>query len=509
MSNNGYFDLSTIFDIQKNHVVDLSNSYPHTDNASNIVSHVNELQNKLNSLSAQYDNANTASGAVLTEQRDMMDIVNTEHQRLLDKQAIIDEAQAEQERKALLNTTYRKKYAQYSKMTIVFCITLFGIILLTLASRYFTIFPQSLYSFLTACLIAIGIIYILVLYADLSVRDNINYDEIVIPPPKLDASGNLIGAGNATPSMWDALNKCKGSECCSPGTKWDADLRLCVSELGVKSQTPAAQTPAAQTPAAQTPAAQTPAAQTPAAQTPAAQTPAAQTPAAQTPAAQTPAAQTPAAQTPTATTPTSTSVMKSCDVLKTSLFKEYIETFNDENKLYTLMLPSYKTSNKTEEECKRDAIAMTNEYKNSGIAGFISKCNAASVNSLNATEEETYKKEICKILNNDIFKNYIKYFSDNLDGLITSECEGQKATSAQCDQAKDNVKSEISIIKKFTSKCNTDNFTTMHAAANYGEFYGKSILSGNITNNSKNYWMGSPSNVKPNMDKRFNDFVKI
>jgi hypothetical protein len=439
------------------------------------VSHVNELQNKLNSLSAQYDNANTASGAVLTEQRDMINIVNTEHQRLLDKQAIIDEAQAEQERKALLNTTYRKKYAQYSKMTIVFCITLFGIILLTLASRYFTIFPQSLYSFLTACLIAIGIIYILVLYADLSVRDNINYDEIVIPPPKLDASGNLIGAGNATPSMWDALNKCKGSECCSPGTKWDADLRLCVSELGVKSQTPAAQTPAAQTPAAPTPAAPTPAAPTPA----------------------------------PAPAPTVTSAMKSCDVLKTTLFKEYIKIFSDENKLYTLMLPIYKTSNKTEEECKKDAIAMSNEYKNSGISGFISKCNTDSVNSLNATEEETYKKELCKILNNDIFKNYIKDLSDNLDGLITPECEGQKITSVQCNKAKDIVKAEIIIIKNFTSRCNTDNFTTMHAAANYGEYYGKSILSGNINNNSKNYWMGSASNVKPNVDQRFNDFVKI
>lgn len=186
--------------------------------------------------------------------------------------------------------------------------------------------------------------------------------------------------------------------------------------------------------------------------------------------------------------------------------------FNDENKLYTLMLPSYKTSNKTEEECKRDAIIMTNEYKNSGIAGFISKCNATSVVSLNATEEETYKKEICKILNNDIFKNYVNELSDNLDNLINPECEGQKVTSAQCNQAKDIVKAEIRIIKNFTSKCNisnSDNFTTMHAAANYGEYYGKSILPGNIANNSKNYWMGSAGNVKPNIDQRFNDFVKI
>ena len=66
-----------------------------------------DQQNKLNSLSTQYDNANTASSAVLTEQRDMIDIVNTEHKRLLDKQAIIDEAQAEAtkaaQKQALLN----------------------------------------------------------------------------------------------------------------------------------------------------------------------------------------------------------------------------------------------------------------------------------------------------------------------------------------------------------------------------------------------------------------------
>jgi len=496
MSNNGFFDLSTIFDIQKNHVVDLSNSYPHTDNASNIVSHVNELQNKLNSLSAQYDNANTASGAVLTEQRDMIDIVNTEHQRLLDKQAIIDEAQAEQERKALLNTTYRKKYAQYSKMTIVFCITLFGIILLTLASRYFTIFPQSLYSFLTACLIAIGIIYILVLYADLSVRDNINYDEIVIPPPKLDASGNLIGAGNATPSMWDALNKCKGSECCSPGTKWDADLRLCVSELGVKSQTPA-QAPAAQTPAAQAPAAQTPAAQAPAAQTP--------------------------ASTPV-TTPTPVPPGLTAKINKVS-----------EGGVIT-----------------KDQSAVLNPTVESKLNAYISKIEkidafGVAPSTLCSEEWEIIKKSINDPTNNylDIYINQsMAIFLNSIYDLVNSgeltmaEASNQRMIAAS-DTVRDIIKKklqpkmdafkiEINSLNNLPSgakgtefRCKlpadvltglnktASGFTTMHAAANYGEYYGKSILSGNINNNSKNYWMGSASNVKPNVDQRFNDFVKI
>lgn len=317
MSNNGYFDLSTIFNVQQNQVVDLSNSYPNVDNASNIVVQVKDLQNRLSALSDEYDGANTASSAVLTQQNQMKSIVNTEYQRLLEKQALIDEAQQEQERKAFLNTTYRKKYAQYSKMTIVFSVTLLVVIGLIIASRTFTVFPQSVYSFLTACVIAGGIIYIIVLYADLSARDNIDYDEIVIPPPKIDGSGNLVGASSTSKNnIWDAFNKCKGSECCSPGTKWDENLKLCVPELGGKSTSPPEQKPATKTPGSQTPAGKTP---------------------------------------------------------------------------------------------------------------------GGSVNA----------------------------------------------------------------------------FTTLETAYQYGEFYGKSILPSGATNNTKNYWMGSTNNVKPNMDKRFNDFVKI
>ena len=242
MSTNGYFDLSTIFDVQQNQIVDLSNSYPNVDNASNIVANVNELQNRLMSLSSEYDSANTESSAVLTQQNEMKAIVNTEHKRLLEKQALIDEAQAEQERKALLNTTYRKKYAHYSKMMIVFSVTLLCVIGLTLASRAFTIFPQSAYSVLTASVIAIGIIYIIILYADLSGRDNINYDEIVRQPPKKDKEGNLITGSpdSKKNSMWDAFNKCKGGECCAPGTKWDENLKLCVPVLSSAAPTTSA-----------------------------------------------------------------------------------------------------------------------------------------------------------------------------------------------------------------------------------------------------------------------------
>ena len=237
MPNNGYFDLSSIFDIQQNQIVDLSNSYV-TGNAPQLVLQVNELQKKLSSLSRDYDKANTSSDAIITEQNRMKAIVDTEHQRLLEKQTLIDSAQAEQERKALLNTTYRKKYAQYSKITIVVSMTLLGVIVITLLSRHITVFPQPVYSFITTCIIAIGIIYVIVLYADMSARDNINYDEIVIPPPKIDASGNLItsSSGSNAPNIWKAFKGCNGSQCCAPGTKWNDNLKLCVPDFS-KSKT--------------------------------------------------------------------------------------------------------------------------------------------------------------------------------------------------------------------------------------------------------------------------------
>jgi hypothetical protein len=414
MSTNGYFDLSSIFKIQSDQVVDLSNSYPDVDNASNIVSKVNDLQSQIKYLSSEYDYANSTSSAVLTQQKNMIDIVNTEKQRLLDKQDIINQAQAEQERKALLNTTYRKKYTQYSKIVIVLILILVGVILITLASRYFTIFPESVYTFLMVCVISVGIIYIILLYSDLSWRDNINYDEIYIPPPKLDASGNLIGAKNSTPSMWGLFNTCNGSACCSPGTKWDANLRLCITDTGLSNPRSSG------------------------------------------------SSNSPSPSPSISPSQVSDNTLKTADLLK-----------------------QHKTVPLTCADLNKDPIKSM--IVKSNIRKYLN-----SPGLIDSDDVAIYKK--C------IESPALFFGKDYFPAEVNNSCK------ALSDEFKEAAVDLIGIIKTCNSvktPAGKSGFTTM------SEAYSENMLTQNMENTLKQYWMGSTGNVQPNMDQRVDQFRKF
>ena len=93
MSNEGNFDLSGVFQVQKNYLTDLSNSYPNVNNAPVIAKYVLDLQNKVQDVTKSYQDANTSSDNILTQQDDMINIVKTEQDRLLKKKKIIEEAE--------------------------------------------------------------------------------------------------------------------------------------------------------------------------------------------------------------------------------------------------------------------------------------------------------------------------------------------------------------------------------------------------------------------------------
>jgi cell division septation protein DedD len=229
MPNDLYYDLSGATNLQKDYVNDLSSIYnKNTDNAADIAVQLNNIQSAISQLSSRYDAANSSSDSVLHHQQEMMKILQIEQQRLLDKKAIFDQVESENDRKVVLNTTYRKKYTQYTKITIVVVMVLLGIVILRWMGKYLTIFPESLYSVLMIIIISIGIIYVMILYADVALRSSIDYDQIEIPPPKLDASGNIVANSPAGKSIWSAFDTCSGSKCCSAGTSWSDQLSLCV-----------------------------------------------------------------------------------------------------------------------------------------------------------------------------------------------------------------------------------------------------------------------------------------
>ena len=65
------------------------------------------MQNKVQDVAKSYDEANTSSDNILTQQDDMIEIVKTEQDRLLEKKKLIDQAEVEEKRKMLLGWTLR------------------------------------------------------------------------------------------------------------------------------------------------------------------------------------------------------------------------------------------------------------------------------------------------------------------------------------------------------------------------------------------------------------------
>jgi hypothetical protein len=233
--SNTYFDLPGLMNIQSKYLTDLSKNY--YNNAVDVAINVNNLQKNLIDASNSYTNADKSSTAVLTDQKAVMKIVNDEQQRLNKKKDLILQAEQESKRKSLLNDTYRKRKVQYSKIMIVIIITLVFIIVLTVLSR-FSIIPSFIITFLYILVISTSVIIIFNLYVDILSRDYINYDEIYMPPPPIDACGNLMGSSNI-PSLWSTMQfGCYESACCSEGTVYDNKLKLCVSPNSLSTKSP-------------------------------------------------------------------------------------------------------------------------------------------------------------------------------------------------------------------------------------------------------------------------------
>ena len=238
MSNNGYFDLSGVFKVQQNYILDLSNSYPNVNNAATIATYVNNLQNQMNNVSQSYDQANTSGSAVLTQQNQMIGIITAEQQRLLAKKQLIDQANSQEERIALLNNSYRLRYSQYTKMLIVVIISLFIYVGIQILVGFFAQVPTIAVIILHILNFAVCGIILIYMYADLKSRDQINYNQINLPPPPIDACGNLIttpAAASDFNNLWSGMGFCYGQQCCGPNTNWDTNTMTCLSNSSLAS----------------------------------------------------------------------------------------------------------------------------------------------------------------------------------------------------------------------------------------------------------------------------------
>ena len=225
-NNVGNFDLSSVFHVQKDVLLDTAVRNTTAGDEPQIVEYVDNVQKKLDTLSNNFKDANTSSQAVLAHQQQMLDIVRAEKARLEEKKQLVDSADIQQQHVMVLNNTYRKQYTDYTKIIIVVVIGISVHILLRMLVNFLQV-PEFISILLHIVNVVICAIVITTIYATMQVRSKIDYDKIELPPPNTGPSASSSSSDISNSSLFGQF--CWGEQCCDSnnGVVWNARLGMC------------------------------------------------------------------------------------------------------------------------------------------------------------------------------------------------------------------------------------------------------------------------------------------
>jgi hypothetical protein len=238
-NNDGNFDLSGVFQVQRNYLTDLSNSYPNVNNAPLVAKYVLDLQEKVKDTTDSYKKADTSASNVLTEQNKMIDIVKNEQKRLEQKKMLIDQADQEEKRKVLLTESNQLRKAESTKIILVFIICVVIHILLFLCVKYFFESPidpgvNTIFILLHLFNFIIWTIVAFTIYINIQSRSHINFNKLELPPPKLTPASTSPAISDYN-NLFKDLGLCYSDGCCGENTYWDDKIGVCTNTPGKKS----------------------------------------------------------------------------------------------------------------------------------------------------------------------------------------------------------------------------------------------------------------------------------
>ena len=157
-------------------------------------------------------------------------LINSEVDRLTERQREILDAKFGQNRIIDLNRDQMKRNAAYTKVGVLTVVCL-GIVLLF---RLFGSFiPEAILGLIYVLLVSICVFYGLMVYTDVNGRESTNFDRYNIPPPVIDQSGDeknkqlaaAVKAGNLLAANDTKL--CSGQGCCDYNKAYDSTTNTC------------------------------------------------------------------------------------------------------------------------------------------------------------------------------------------------------------------------------------------------------------------------------------------
>jgi len=195
---------------------------------------VTTVQGQLGGMANNYNNSSTAAAALLTQQANVLNIVQSERNRLEAKKASVENVYQGKKRGEQLYRSNSKRYGRYSDLMVVFIVTLGLYILVEILSTRLPFIPTLVFEILSILIISVGIFSAFYIFIDIESRSNMNFDELELGglDNPVALNGNISGniAGNASGS-WNSVwgsNSCVGGDCCGPNTMWDEATGTCL-----------------------------------------------------------------------------------------------------------------------------------------------------------------------------------------------------------------------------------------------------------------------------------------
>jgi len=188
----------------------------------------------LNTLRSSIKTKDKAVSAVLTKQKQVNNILQSEINRLNVKKTQLDDAQKGQMRVLMMNESYRKRQAEYTKLIIAVVFVFALVIVMRYMRVFFNVLPDIVYTLLHILLFASVTIYSMITYVNVNSREKINFDRLDLPAPKIESTKDFDERNTAAKMAGDLLgvsnsNLCKGAACCTANaTEWDETTGKCI-----------------------------------------------------------------------------------------------------------------------------------------------------------------------------------------------------------------------------------------------------------------------------------------
>jgi hypothetical protein len=221
-----YIDLQNLVDIQRQ-FIGSAGDIEDSGAIANLDLGLRELSTALNS-------AGQSIGPTLTYQSEVKTILDREQSRLDAKKSTIDAAHQKQKRMIDLTNSNTKKNRAVNLILMILVITF--LVVLGIKQIYDNgIIPNTVLDIMNIIVIAVGIIYSFVLYANASNRSNMDFDQIIMdqPPRKSQAEidadrANQLASGKLSDATAGANSGCVGAQCCPAGSTFNEYNRVCV-----------------------------------------------------------------------------------------------------------------------------------------------------------------------------------------------------------------------------------------------------------------------------------------